>query len=132
MGLVERRALKKFETETFPTLCAGINEAAGFEVPLTVKWDTLAEEGYADLYDEALEKVFFKPLLGAIQGVCIDDMGREALREGIKEVRIQGASSEVVFDKGILSISYNPVANLDDSDVKERTRTIQSALEKGL
>ncbi len=132
MGLLERRAIKKFETETFPKLRARINDAAGFEVPIIVQWDSLAEEGYADLYAEAFEKVFFKPLLDAIKGVCIDDMGREALREGLKSVKIQGASSEVSFGKGVLSLSYNPVANLDDSDVKERARTIQSTLESGL
>lgn len=132
MGLLERRAMAKFETETFPKLHARINDAAGFEVPITVKWDTLAEEGYADLYAEAFDKVFFKPLLDAIKGVCVDDMGREALRDGLKSVKIQGASSEVTFNKGTLSLSYNPVANLDEPDVKDRAKTIQSILETGL
>ncbi len=133
MGLLERRALKKFEDETFPKLRTRINEAAGFEVPMSVQWNTLAEEGYGHLYEEAFDKVFFKPLLGAVKGVCVDDMGREALRDGLKNVKIQGTSSgAVAFEKGVLSLSFNPVANLDDADVKERTRTIQTALENGL
>lgn len=133
MGLLEKRALKKFEDETYPKLWARINEAAGFEVPITVKWDTLAEEGYGHLYEEAFDKVFFKPLLGAIKSVCIDDLGREALRDGLKAVKIQGeGSGEVSFTKGILSLTFNPVANLDESQVKERTKTIQTALETGL
>lgn len=132
MGLVERRALKKFEDEAFPKLQARINEAAGFEVEISVKWETLAEDGYAHLYDEAFEKVFFKPLLQAIKGVCVDDLGRDALREGLKRVAIQGGSASVSFEKGVLSVSYNPVANLEASDIKERAQTIQEALEKGL
>lgn len=133
MGLQERRALKKFEDETFPKLRARIDEAAGFEVPIAVKWETLAEEDYSHLYEEAFDKVFFKPLWMAVKGVCIDDMGRDALREGLKTVKIQGAGSgEVTFNKGVLSITFNPVANLDEPQVKERAQTIQDALEKGL
>ena len=132
MGLQERRALKKFEEETFPKLQARINEAAGFEVPIAVKWDTLAEENYGHLYEEAFDKVFFKPLLGAIKGVCIDDMGRDALRDGLKNVKIQGGSSDVSFAKGVLSLSFNPVANLDEGSITERTQTIQTLLEKSL
>lgn len=133
MGLLERRALKHFEEQTYPKLCARINEAAGFEVPIAVNWDSLAEENYSHLYEEAFDKVFFKPLLVAIKGVCIDDMGREALRAGLKTLKIQGeGSGNVSFDKGVLSLSFNPVANLEDSQIEERARAIQSALEKGL
>jgi hypothetical protein len=133
MGLPERRALKKFEDEIYPKLQTRINEAAGFDVPMTVKWDSLAEEGYGDLYEEAFHKVFFKPLLNAIKGVCIDDIGREALRDGLKSVKIQGeGSSDVSFAKGVLSLTFNPVANLDEGSITERAKAIQAALEKGL
>src|SRR3954462_2343928 len=76
MGLAERRAAKEFETKRFPQLKKDIDDAAGFEVPVTVAWDTLAKEGEAHLYDDCWPKVYFQPLVAAFKGITIDDMGK--------------------------------------------------------
>jgi hypothetical protein len=131
MGLAERRAAKAFQDNKYPKLKQEIDAAAGFEVPIEVKWDTLATESYADLYEEAFPKVFFRPLIDAIKAVCVDDLGKEALKDGLKKIIIadEGCSS-VTFQAGTLSISYYAVTNLDYG--ADRKREIQQTLEKGL
>ena len=72
MGLAERRAIQSFQQQHYPALKKEIDDAAGFEVAIDVRWDTLAEEGMSHLYDEYLPKVFFQVLSGAFRAICID------------------------------------------------------------
>ena len=131
MGLAERRAVKAFQDNKFPKIKQEIAAVAGFEVPTEVQWDTLATEGYAELYEDAFPKVFFRPLIEALKSVCIDDLGKEALKEGLKKVIIaDNGGNKVSFQAGTLAISYYAVTNLDHWT--ERKTEIQMTLEKGL
>lgn len=136
MGLVERRAAKEYETKLFPQVKKEIDEAAGFEVPVEVKWDTLATEGDTHLYEANWSKVFFQPLIQALKGITFDDMGKEALKANLKKIEIQnrsGASSGnamVAFDNGVLVLDHKPHINVDN--VKERAQSIQKLLESKL
>lgn len=136
MGLAERRAAKQFETSQFPQLKKAIDEAAHFEVPVEVRWETLSADGYAHLYEEAWPKVYFKPLVEALKAICIDDMGRDALKAGLKKVVIQNtlgvysAGSMVGFVDGVLTLDHEPATNVDDVD--DRKAAIQQKLEAAL
>lgn len=135
MGLAERRAVKAYQDNHFPALKQAIDSAAGFEVPMTVDWASLGVEGYAHMYEEAFGKVFFEPLVGAFQSICRDDMGREALKEGLKQVVICNKSglyseSAIRFEDGVLTIDHEPITNL--SDVQLRQDYIVQVLERAL
>jgi hypothetical protein len=136
MGLVERRAAKEFETKRFPQLKQEIDEAACFDVPLEVKWDTLATDGDTHLYEANWVKVYFQPLVQALKGITFDDMGKDAVKAGLKKIEIQnhkGASSGdamVSFENGILVLDHKPHVNVDN--VNERARSIQKLLEAKL
>lgn len=136
MGLVERRAAKEFETKRFPQIKKEIDEAAGFEVPLEIKWDTLSIDGESQHYDTNWPKVYFQPLVQALKGITFDDMGKDALKAGLKKVEIQnvsGASSGnamVSFKDGVLVLDHKPHTNVDN--VSERAKSIQQLLESKL
>lgn len=134
MGLAERRAIKAFQDNKYPKWKADIDAAAGFEVTIDVDWDTTtaAVEGYADCIEENLPKVFFRPLLEAIKGICIDDLGKEALKEGLKKVVIAGSDTyrSATFEYGVLTLSYTVVSYADDWMGKRDE--IKTTLEKGL
>lgn len=131
MGLAERRAAKQFETNKLPKLQADINAAAGFDVPLEINWLAIAVEDYADQYDDFFYKVYFMPLIEAIKGICIDDMGKEALKDGLKKVVITNeGNTRCEFTAGVLKLPYNSIANIDYW--MERKKNIQDVLEKGL
>ena len=136
MGLAERRAIKDFQDNRYPELKKQIDGAAGFDVAVEVKWETLAKEGEAHLYAECLPKVFFQPLVEALQSVGADQMGKDALREGLKKVILRNTAGNyygdtaVSFASGELVIDHDPVTNVDD--IADRARAIRKALEKGL
>ncbi|MCS6814778.1 MAG: hypothetical protein NZ772_14585 [Cyanobacteria bacterium] len=131
MGLAERRAVKAFQDNKLPALKQEIDAAAGFEVNLEVNWDAIAKEDQAHMYEEAFLKVYFKPLIEALKAICIDDLGKEALRDGLKKVVItDNNKQEVTFQFGTLTISFYSIYNLDGW--ADRKAEIQTVLEKGL
>jgi hypothetical protein len=136
MGLAERRAAKEFETKRFTQFKKDIDAAAGFEVPIEVKWETLQKEGESHLYDDCWGKVYFQPLIQAFRAITIDDMGKEALKGGLKSVTIVNRSDVsyadycATFDQGVLQIDHQPTTNVDDVD--QRANAIQKLLESKL
>lgn len=81
LGLAERRALKEYQDTKFPELDKKVDEAAGFDVKLTVEWDKLAQAGEADAYssDDYFTASYFTPLIEALKQIAKDDMGKNAL-----------------------------------------------------
>jgi hypothetical protein len=131
VGLAERRAIKKFEDELYPELKAQIDAVAGFSVDMNVDWATLAEADYAHLYDEALPKVYFTPILEALREVCVDQMGKDALKEGLKRVDVRwSGQKQLDFADGVLTVDHSPVSNIDYWE--ERKKELQKALESKL
>jgi hypothetical protein len=138
MGLAERRAIKEFQDNLLPALRQQINDAAGFEVPLEVDWDSLGIPEETHLYNECWPKVFFVPLAAAFKSVARDDMGKEALREGLKKVTVKhnpdvysgDTGSYAIFKAGVLALEHAAHSNVDYVD--DRVKGICVALEKGL
>jgi hypothetical protein len=131
MGLAERRAVKAFQDNKYPKIKSEIDSAAGFDVPLEVQWEGLAAEDYSQYYDEYFVKVYFKPLTEALKAIAIDDMGKEALRDGLKKVVIRHTgSSEASFSNGTFTIDHSPNSNVDYWE--DRRKEWQTLLEKGL
>jgi hypothetical protein len=135
MGLAERRAAERFRTDEYPGWKAKLDHAAGFEVPVEVAWDELAVDGYADSYPEFFVKVYFQPLVTALAGVTVDDMGRDALRDGLQRIVVRNSGeyaspSGFAFADGVLTFDHRSDANVDDGD--ERAKRLQHLLESKL
>lgn len=133
MGLAERRAIKAFQDTTFPALEKEIHAAAGTPLPIEVDWNSLAFEGYADGYAENLPKIFFVPLVKALEKVAFDDMGKEAVKAGITKVVIKGSDSYsswwAELEDKVLTLTYT-YANVDYID--DRVDVLQKKLEAKL
>ncbi|HLY56841.1 MAG TPA: hypothetical protein VKS60_14860 [Stellaceae bacterium] len=131
MGLLERRAAKAFQDDVYPALQQRIEAAAGHPVAVEIDWESLQTPDSAPLFAEAWSKVFFEPLIAALEGVAIDDLGRQALADGLKSIRIlDSGTMRVALDAGELIVDYPATANLADGE--ERRQEIQKTLERGL
>jgi len=136
MGLQEKRAVANFKTNKYPELKKKIDAAAQHEVLVEVDWDSITQQadGYStDYYDEAFTKVYFDPLIAAFNNICIDDMGRDALKSVLKKITIRSTGGrDIVFDKdsGVLDYNYHPVTNVDY--VEDRTKEVQGYLESAM
>ncbi len=138
MGLAERRAAKDFETNNYPEFKKQIDAATGFDLPIEVKWDTIAENGYANDYGTFFPNVYFRPLVAALKEVCVDDMGKEAVKGALKKVVIQNTKNNgnpfdmVSFAGGVLTLDHSPSSNYSEMNVSGRVRAIREILEKNL
>jgi hypothetical protein len=135
MGLAERRSVERFKNDDYPGWKSRIDEAAGFEVPIEVAWEELAVPDYADMYAEYFVQVYFQPLLDAVSAIGADDMGKDALREGMSKVIIRNTDeyfspSGISFTDGVLTFDHKSDTNTHH--VEERTKAIQAALEAAL
>lgn len=137
MGLAEKRAATEFEAKTYPTLKQAIDEAAGFEVPIEVRWDTLMkQEKYVKAWPEAWPKIYFTPIVETFRQICIDDLGKTALKETVKKIVIQDtkpshSSQWAAFDKatGLLTLDHQ-FTNINE--LKSRTEVLRKVLEAAM
>ena len=135
MGLAERRAAEQFKNNDYPAWKARIDEAAGFDVAIDVLWDELATDEYASSYTSFFPKVYFQPMVDALAAITIDDMGKDALRGGLKKVVVRNtdqyaSTSGFAFEGGVLTIDHRSNTNVDDGD--QRATGIQKLLESRL
>lgn len=135
MGLAERRAAERFKNKDYPGWLTKIEQAARFPVPVEVAWDELAVADYADDYADFFPKVYFQPLVDALTGITIDEMGTTAARDGIKKIIVRNtgqyySTSGFTFVDGVLTIDHLPNTNIDYGD--ERAKGLRQLLESGL
>ncbi|SIS47480.1 hypothetical protein SAMN05421766_102135 [Zobellia uliginosa] len=136
MGLKEKRIIKAFQNDLYPALEAEINKAAGYVVPMDIKWDTLMEDRFSHIYHNTFPKIYFQPLIEAFKAICIDEMGVELLQAGLKKVIIVNENNEhslgkaITFEEGVLKIDHSPVINADN--VEDKANRIIELLENKL
>ena len=123
----ERRAIRAFQEHCYPRLKAQIDEAAGFEVDVEVDWASLDVDAYAEHYEEALEKVYFQPLIDAFAALRLD-ASRPPLAQVLRRVVVcyETVASRVRFEQGVLVLDHYPVSDI--GDVTTRAMAVVAAL----
>ncbi len=105
MGLNERRKIKELQEEVLPGRTREIEEICGKPIPYEVDWDSLAEDGPGLNF---LDNLSCHRLNMALRTICIDDMGKEAVREGLKRVKLKNVATadamKMNFDEGVLEM----------------------------
>ena len=136
MGLAARRLASEFQTKFFPALKEKIDAAAGFPVEMEVRWDTIinSDERFLHQWLEGWPKIYFEPIVAGLKRICVDDMGKEALRGALKKVVVQNtkdsfSSDWASFESGVLVLDHQ-FSNLDD--IKQRADRMVHALEQAL
>ena len=140
LGLAERRAIKEFQDSNYPSIEAGIKKATHFDVEIEVKWEEIAKQGQAPVYndDQYWGTTIFKPLTNALNGITIDDMGKDALKSGLNRIVIMhdpetapasNYPNGLTFEEGVLTINFTPYSNADEYAMAERTNAIKQLLE---
>lgn len=137
LGLADRRVIAAYQERVLPGLLREIHQAAGFELPVEIEWENVVVEpviGHGDRFTEPefFTDIYFRPLIEALKSITRDQMGREALRAGLKRVVIAYRPWEEhpLFENGVLSLRWRAWTNA--ADVAYRTRQIVEVLEKGL
>jgi len=135
MGLAERRATKEFQDKQFASLQTEIQKLAGNPIPIDVDWDQLAVAEMSHNYAEAWPELYFKPIIEALRMITRDQMGKDAIKNGLKKVEIRNSKgayypeTAITFESGTLAIDHS-LSNVGDT--KARADYIVQIVEKGL
>ncbi len=123
MGLQERRKIQELQTVGFPQRVKEIEEICGKEIPYEVDWDSLADdlEGL-----NFIDNLSCHRLNMALRVICQDDMGKEAVRDGLKKIKLKNvkdkAAMKMTFDGGILEMHCAYALHTDgmfnDNDIR--------------
>src|SRR5215468_7394771 len=105
MGLIERRKLNELKETTFPGRVKEIEEICGAPIPYEVDWDSLADDGPGLNF---IDNVSCHRLNMALRMICQDDMGKQAVRDGLKLVKLKNVKDQggrkISFGSGVLEM----------------------------
>lgn len=105
MGITERRKMKELQDVTFPGRVKEIEEICGLAIPYEVDWDSLADDAQGLNF---IDNISCHRLNMALRPICQDELGKAAVREGLKLVRLKNVKDKaamlLTFDKGQLEM----------------------------
>jgi hypothetical protein len=105
MGLAERRKIQELKDQTLPARSQEIAEICGKAVPYEVDWPTFENDAQALNF---LDNLSCHRLNMALRTICVDDLGREAVRETLEVVRLRNvaepAQRHIAFNAGVLEM----------------------------
>lgn len=105
MGLEERRRIKELQEVTLPGRVDDIREICGAPIAYEVDWDSLKDDAMALNF---VDNISCHRLNMALRGICQDDMGKEAVRDGLKLVKLKNVKTpgemKMSFDRGVLEM----------------------------
>ncbi len=102
MGLEEKRAIKAAEDGWIKTRLAELAELCGGEIPYVFDWPTFDLKSIDWLEHNGPHQVNV-----AFHQVCVDELGREAVRTAVKRVEFACGAKRVAFADGVLQIAGN-------------------------
>jgi hypothetical protein len=124
MGLNERRKMKELQDTVFPGRVKEIEEICGRAIPYEVDWNSLADDAEALNF---IDNISCHRLNMALRAICQDDMGKEAVREGLKKIKLKNvkdkSAMKMAFAGGILEMDCAYALHTDgmfsDGDIRE-------------
>lgn len=105
MGLPERRKVKELQDTTLPERSREIAEICGQAVPYEVDWASIENDAQALNF---IDNLSCHRLNMALRLICQDEMGKAAVRDGLKRVRLKNvaepAQRHLAFAGGVLDM----------------------------
>src|SRR5215467_8358176 len=105
MGLNERRKVNELKETTFPGRVKEIEEICGAPIPYEVDWDSLADDAAGLNF---LDNLSCHRLNMALRTICGDDLGKEAIRDGLTLIRLRNVAEvgdrHIAFADGVLEM----------------------------
>jgi len=124
MGLNERRKIKELQETTLPERVKEIEEICGKAVSYEVDWDSLADDAESLNF---LDNISCHRLNMALRTICVDDMGKEAVRDGLSSIKLKNVKDKsqmkISFDDGVLEMHCAYALRTDgmysDNEIRE-------------
>ena len=105
MGLQERQMIRDLTEKTLPEREKEITEICGGTARYDVDWDSLANDAEAIRF---LDNLSCHRLNMALRTIALDPMGKDALRDGLKSVKLRNVKTreemKMDFRDGVLEM----------------------------
>jgi hypothetical protein len=98
VGLNERRKIKELQEQTFPGRVKEIEEICGAPIPYEVDWESLADDAEALNF---IDNISCHRLNMALRMICQDDMGKCAVRDGLKQIKLKNVKDKSAMHIGL-------------------------------
>ena len=129
MGLAERRAVQTAKDTDYKAFEEKMKGICGYDVALNFDW--AAVENHAECTSICERKKYNDYMLDRVvnvfTSVCSDDMGKSAVREKLKEVKMVPTTGDLSFAGGVFTV-HNDLTGQGAWGEDQ----IKAALEKGL
>jgi hypothetical protein len=106
VGLAEKRKIKELQEQTFPGRVKEIEEICGAPIPYEVDWESLADDAEALNF---IDNISCHRLNMALRTICQDELGKSAVRDGLKQVKLKNVKDKsamhIGFQSGVLEMS---------------------------
>ncbi|HZE98837.1 MAG TPA: hypothetical protein VE981_17645 [Planctomycetota bacterium] len=124
MGLNERRKVKELQESILPGRLKEIEEICGKGIPYEIDWPSISDDAEALNF---LDNVSCHRLNMALRMICQDDLGKEAVRDGLKTIKLKNvtdkAAKKLAFEAGVLTMECAYAKGLDgafsDGEIRE-------------
>lgn len=124
MGLAERRKIKELQETTFPERVKEIEEICGKPISYEVDWESLADDAEGLNF---IDNLSCHRLNMALRVICLDDLGKEAVRDGLKLVKLKNvrdkADMKITFEAGVLEMhcayALRTEGMFNDNEIRE-------------
>ena len=108
MGLIEKRAIAKMRDNVVPRYEAELRKIAGDQIAYEMNWESFFHDITAL---ENLEEKCFRVINDIFKKITVDDIGVQAVQEGVQKIRISNAKKSAVAEftlkDGILDIPWD-------------------------
>ena len=114
MGLNEKRKVKELQDVILPGRSKEIEEICGKAIPYEVDWPSVQDSAEALNF---MDNVSCHRLNMALRMICQDDMGKEAVRDGLKTIKLKNvadkSAKKLSFAGGVLEMQCAWAQGLD-------------------
>jgi hypothetical protein len=104
MGLAEKRWVMERKKTDEESLVSQLKSVTQLEVPVEIDWDAFSAN-MGDAQYISHDSYGLPNLVKALKDVTVDELGKEAVKSGLKKVVIKPAASEqarFVFQNGVI------------------------------
>lgn len=106
MGLAERRLVAAAQEQEFKPFAEKIKGILGYDVALDFDWGAIENHSNINHVCESkkITSNCFDKITEAFTKICADDMGKTAVREKLKGIKMIPTSGDMEFANGLFTI----------------------------
>lgn len=129
MGLAERKAVAAAKETDYKAFESTMKNICGFDVKMNFDWAQVESNDQCMWICEnkKYNSYLLDCVVEAVKNICADDMGKEAVKAGLKEIQMFPVAGDLEFKGGVLTVRNDLTGN-----GAYDAGSIQSTLEKGL